>query len=419
MKNHRKIIIIIFLLLLFAAIGFTYAQPLEVDYPEIRGFKPKTIQMPLADYAKYIFNFVISIVGIIALTILVISGTRYLSSTGRPEELAKARNQILSAFSGIIILLASLLILYSINPEIIGFDFAKLEKHDIVAIPSLSSYTPPGGTLKRIKDLAEAIRPMPEQIREMADRIKQLTDGCECSNTRSLVLCSGGGSGSSTIAHQCYAGPGPGMDFNPCGEANPQGNHPCPDIETIKEFQKAIVDWKDVILYYRNRSLTEIQDLNKDITEIVNEKIAYYRAFLNEEKRKGTPNKLIISFLEGKLKEINKEKRDKQDLIEKLADLSSYISEIENPITKIAPLPDKCFFNVADKCKPSPKIGTNYGCHDKICGGQPNQCEPVDKDNPNPCPTKEIQAQIEEINNIKPMITQICDKIIHIIDNMK
>lgn len=124
----KRFVIIIFLavLVIFVLNNFSLAAEeetggrlLEVEYIKFLGFKiGETTATPLPYYIKYIFYAIIAISGITALGALVWAGYRYLTSTGIPEKMKDAQNQITAAFLGLIILLGSVLIIQTINPKL-------------------------------------------------------------------------------------------------------------------------------------------------------------------------------------------------------------------------------------------------------------------------------------------------------------
>jgi len=61
----------------------------------------------------------VKIAGIIVFGVLIYGGIRYLTSVGSPSAIADAKDQIFSAFLGLIILLFSYLILNTLNPQLI------------------------------------------------------------------------------------------------------------------------------------------------------------------------------------------------------------------------------------------------------------------------------------------------------------
>jgi len=92
---------------------------LEVVYPEIPDIpNPTTVKSGLPSYVKYIFWFAVAIIGLIALGVFIYSGFEYLTSFGNPGKFSEAKDKMISAGLGIIILLAAYLIFNTINPEL-------------------------------------------------------------------------------------------------------------------------------------------------------------------------------------------------------------------------------------------------------------------------------------------------------------
>ena len=343
-----------------------------------------------------------------------IRDSRYLTSTGKPENLTKARNQIVSAFWGIILLLASYLILVNINPQLVSFNLPGINLPQVSPVIRPSPGLPSSDLLARIKDMADTIKTLPDKVKKDADDIKSLTDKCNCDRTRSLCLCNGGEANASCEAKWCYAGPDTGNDPNLCGGEYSKGAHPCPDAAKIGVLQKDIVDLRDVMLYYKTRALAEANDLNSNITLVLDKKIAFYSALIAREKTRNVISPAMISRLEQELQKIEQEKQYKIQLIQELKDLATALAKVETPTTEIAKLPDRCFSDIGTKCKPSCLTGNKYGCHDKLCGCQPDKCS-----GGNPCPVSEIQNQASQINSLPGEITGICDQIINIIGQIK
>ena len=134
-KKLTKFIVIFCLFLLFLFLSLTASaqeSKLEVEYPEIGGIKPETVTTELPEYVRYVFNFSIIIAGLVLFGALIYGGVKYLTSTGNLPALIDAREQILAAFLGIIILLSSYIILTTINPQLIVFNLPELEKAEIL-----------------------------------------------------------------------------------------------------------------------------------------------------------------------------------------------------------------------------------------------------------------------------------------------
>ena len=127
--QKSKLISLLLLLVFILAASFIIGQNLvyadgnglEIKYPEIFGEPPVSTDTSIPDYVKYIFRFSVIIAGLVAFGALIYGGFSYLTSTGSPAKIADAKDRILSAFLGLIILLCSYLILYTINPLLLHF----------------------------------------------------------------------------------------------------------------------------------------------------------------------------------------------------------------------------------------------------------------------------------------------------------
>jgi len=112
--------LLIFLLLAITIFwGFNWAiaqdDVLEVTYPAIP--KAPDIISYLPNYIKYIYMFIVISGGLLALSVLILGGMKYIGSAGNPSAMSDAKNQILSAFLGMIIILGSYIVLGEINPD--------------------------------------------------------------------------------------------------------------------------------------------------------------------------------------------------------------------------------------------------------------------------------------------------------------
>lgn len=168
-------------------------KELEVEYPEIFGFKPKTVETILPEYVKYIFNFFIALAGLIGFAALIWAGIRYLTSAGNPAEQKKARQQIKFAVLGILLLLLSYLILTTINPQLVVLELAVTPTPSAPPIEIPISPSPTADLLERIKILATAVKQTADAIDSTAQKIQSLTDNCDCSETEPACVCQNGG----------------------------------------------------------------------------------------------------------------------------------------------------------------------------------------------------------------------------------
>lgn len=68
-------------------------------------------------YIGMIYKWAASIVGVISITVIILSGIQMSASGGDPEALSKSKTRIIQSISGIIILFLSGIILNTINPN--------------------------------------------------------------------------------------------------------------------------------------------------------------------------------------------------------------------------------------------------------------------------------------------------------------
>lgn len=418
MKNKQQKIIIFFLLLFLFLVPFNFIfsqRELEVEYPEIRGFKPVTVKTLISDYAKYIFNFCIFFAGLVAFCIILFFGIRYLTSTGKPDVLNSSKDRIKSAFFGLLILLFSYLILTTINPDLVVFQTPGLPQVPSVGLPAtpISPFVT-SDLLSRIREMAITIQEVSNSTTETVDKLNELIGECDCKNTQPLCYCTGGGKNDKCEPRQCYAGRGT--------------YHPCPKFNKIKDSQKLIIVFKEELLYYRNRALSEREDLKENL-EILNKDIGWWNDKIAADEAV-LPQLTDSSAREAQQKVIDssKEERDwlaqerdyKEILKGKLEELAKVISkiEVEKPVDILSQLPDKCLIDVNGenaKCKASCQEGKEFGCHDAILGCQP-KVWPEGCSGGNPCPVNEISNQTAIINSITGDIEAISSDIIAIIN---
>lgn len=380
--------------------GLAQEKPLEVQYPEMKGIKMETIGIGITEYVKYIFNFIIIISGIIAFGALLWGGIRYLTSTGKPEELKKAKKQILAAFLGIIILLCSYLILYTINPQLVLFQIPKGLVPSFPT-PTLPPAEPPKALtpLGRINEIAQNLKTAVEGIKYYAQKIKDLTQQCNCQNTWAMCLCKTYQGGSCEPLY-CRLGP---------------DSHPCPNWQEIKEAQQKIIAFKNEILYYKNRIEAETEDLIFEIGEL-EKKISYYEERIKVEKEvlakipaekeiaKENQEKLIISLEEIK-NNLESERDLKEIIIENFDSLSDLISKLSDLVIKLAEPPDALIDSCWQRVKEFCQGNCRGGCHDTE-GCFPEKCT-----GGNPCLIGEINQAITEIEEIADAIIEICNDI--------
>ncbi|MFH1129455.1 MAG: hypothetical protein V1686_01845 [Patescibacteria group bacterium] len=113
--------------ILFTIIIFTFliiaqnclAVELLLKWPEIGGAKLGE-QSSVPELIKYIYTFALAICGITALISIVYGAAQYTFSAGNASKAEDAKKRITDALLGILILLFAVLILNTINPDLIN-----------------------------------------------------------------------------------------------------------------------------------------------------------------------------------------------------------------------------------------------------------------------------------------------------------
>lgn len=256
--NYSRKLFYIFLFAFLTLSGFVFAQKqLEIDYPEIGGWKPTEIAKDvLPNYVNYIFNFSIAISGLIAFIVLIYSGVRYMASVGNPTIQKDAKGRIFSALLGILILLSSYLILTSINPRLIFIElpFQAVETPEVVQPPApgiepLIAQEIPLGRLtesaletkkiNKIKEVTKETKETAEDLKKLSEELKSLTEECKC-GILDRGTCDPGGCGGNcgcTSHCACTGDPCPNRD---------QINEKISDIENkIGELESLLEDTQE------------------------------------------------------------------------------------------------------------------------------------------------------------------------------
>jgi len=400
-KKHKIIISFIVLLLFFFLLtGTVFAQErqLEINYPTIKDFKPGTVATNLAEYVRYIFNFTVAIVGLVAFGVLVVAGTRYLTSSGKPEETRKSKKRIQAALLGLLILLFSFLIVTTINPHLLIFSLPGLTKAPVMEVATSTPISEPTADVyEKIKVLVNQLDQLVENIAGTVENCRTgwLKGGmlyglkndfarCKCKNALSACICgSSSGSGDDTSYDLDYCG-----DCNGLYCYNSPGHHICPQESGIKEYQQAFISVRDEILYIKNRILAEKADLLLEIDRLKAD-IDYYTKKIESENKvlqqlqDENAKKLqqdIISAYEGKKAGAEKEKFIKEEIIkhfDNLAKKDGLIDQMADEIQqKVVEQIDDCLLHGVDGCEAS----CSGGCHDTLgctpeeCGGKVTRC---------------------------------------------
>lgn len=73
----------------------------------------------LSTYLIGFYNFLLSIVGIVAVLFMIFGGLKYITAVGNSSKISDAKDQILSAISGLLLALLSWVIVDTLNPDVL------------------------------------------------------------------------------------------------------------------------------------------------------------------------------------------------------------------------------------------------------------------------------------------------------------
>lgn len=129
----KKTIFIVLLLIFLASPFLVFGQ--EITYPRLPGaqapqdfLKTASQEDMMGLWVKYIINLCTWAAGLLAFLALIAGGIRLLISTGKPENIIAARQQISNAFLGLLIVLSAYFILRILSPYFLDFTLPNIEK---------------------------------------------------------------------------------------------------------------------------------------------------------------------------------------------------------------------------------------------------------------------------------------------------
>jgi len=117
-KNKKIIFCLIVLGILTTS---STALALQVDWPDSPLGTPLNEGSELPQLIQYLYEWGIALGGLAAFVALLIAGFQFLTSAGNPTSMSEAKGRMQSAGIGLVLLLGSWLILYTINPELTTF----------------------------------------------------------------------------------------------------------------------------------------------------------------------------------------------------------------------------------------------------------------------------------------------------------
>lgn len=110
------------------ALGQNFATPGvsngQINYTPLEALQNGTFSYggntPLSTYLSQAYTLLVTVSSLLAVVFLVVGGVRYMLSEAFTD-ITKAKKQMWSAMWGLVIILGSFLILYSINPNLLNF----------------------------------------------------------------------------------------------------------------------------------------------------------------------------------------------------------------------------------------------------------------------------------------------------------
>jgi phosphatidylglycerophosphatase A len=117
MQTKKITVLMAFMLALFCCVHFASAQGYS-PLVRIPGL-PATGTVNLSMYLVGIYNFLLSIVGIVAVMMLIIGGMRYITAAGNSAAVGDAKDIIQNAIVGLLLALLSWVFIATINPDVL------------------------------------------------------------------------------------------------------------------------------------------------------------------------------------------------------------------------------------------------------------------------------------------------------------
>jgi len=117
MQIKKTAIITVSISAIFVGVSFMVARAYEplVRLPGL----PATGSLNLSQYIVGLYNFLLSIVGIVAVMMLIIGGMKYITAAGNASIVADAKDTISNAIFGLLLALLSWVIVSTINPDVL------------------------------------------------------------------------------------------------------------------------------------------------------------------------------------------------------------------------------------------------------------------------------------------------------------
>lgn len=188
------------------------ALALEINYPSFGG-ADLSDGSSLSDLAKYAFNVLVGIIGLVVLFVFLKGGFDYMTSTDNAAKKDDAKKRIIAGITGAAIILSSYTIIYIINPDLLNLEMPDVVYVEIPEPPESSettekyvlfkeiplaslitsettlkstSYSSYEGVIsdlriKKIEKVTETAKSVSMKLRLITQEYKSLADWCDCS----------------------------------------------------------------------------------------------------------------------------------------------------------------------------------------------------------------------------------------------
>ena len=90
------------------------------------------IEANLPLYIKKFYNFAVGVIAIVAVIMIMIGGLQWIFAAGNPTTITSAKSNISSAVSGLVLVLCSYVILYTINPNLVNLKLEPVAPIDTI-----------------------------------------------------------------------------------------------------------------------------------------------------------------------------------------------------------------------------------------------------------------------------------------------
>ena len=126
---NKNIFLLLIIIILLAAPLISLAEyKIQIGLPTLP--KDTAVKDP-GQYVQAFFSFGLYLLSFLAVGIIALGGIMWMLAAGNPGKIDKAKEMIVGALSGLVLLLCSYLILKTIDPTLVKIGAPTLEQNDI------------------------------------------------------------------------------------------------------------------------------------------------------------------------------------------------------------------------------------------------------------------------------------------------